>query len=169
MNLWVNVENTSYKRYSLWNVLLSNYSVGSPSLPVCSPSLPVRSLWIPLRSPLYSICDHHAFSMRSQSVYFALAFVQCSLIVQSNNIIFRLITIHTIFFFITDETQCKDNSWGTPNKSFMLRSHDIHILFMVHSLCVHYSFVLVFALCVCLSFTVHMHSLLAQSALTVGS
>lgn len=128
-----------------------------------------RSQCVHLRSPLYSICDHRAFSMRSQSVYFALTFVQCSLIVQSNNIIFRLITIHTVFFFITDETQCKDNSWDTPNKLFILRSHNIHILFMVHSLCVHYSFVFVFALCVCSSFTVHMHSLLAQSALTVGS
>lgn len=32
---------------------------------------------------------------------------------------------------ITDEIQCKDNSGGTPNKSFILRSQSLHISFTV--------------------------------------
>lgn len=113
--------------------------------------------------PLFmrSQCTHNAFTctLRSVHAYHShsahCAFTKCSnsltvrlarsLIVQSDIIIFRLMTIQScslfvFFFFIT---QCQNNSRVTPNK-----------LFILHSPCLHYS---LYA-CICTPFVLCVNS-----------
>lgn len=121
-------------------------------------ALTVLSQCVHLRSLLCSIranrlqSAHCAFTKCSPCGLRSL-FLQCSLIVQSGNIIFKRITIHTswgffYFFMITNKTQCKDNFQGTPNKYFILCSQSVHLSFTIH-----------FAFC--------LRSAFAQSALTI--
>lgn len=107
-----------------------------------------------LHSPFtkHSLCVHKVFTLCSP-------FIQRLLIVQSDDIICRLISINTcsllVIFLITDEIQCKNNSQGSPYKSFILRSH-IGSRCVYHSLCARVCSL--FALCVHSSFMVHKRS-----------
>lgn len=81
-----------------------------------------------LKNSTFSSCVHIAFTFLS-------LFVQHSLIVQSDNIIFRRIIIHrsilfTFFFLITYSTQCKNNSRGQALR--INRSSCIQLAFTVH-------------------------------------
>lgn len=98
----------------------------------------------------HSRSSHHVLTRFSQSITLHSPLVWHLLIVQSDDIKFRLITIHTCsliicyFFLSTDKTQCKNNSRGSRNKLFILCSH---ISFTVH-----------FALSARSPFTIHKRS-----------
>lgn len=84
-----------------------------------------------LKNSTFSSCVHIAFTFLS-------LFVQHSLIVQSDNIIFRRIIIHRsilfgipFFFLITYSTQCKNNSRGQALR--INRSSCIQLAFTYHS------------------------------------
>lgn len=94
----------------------------------------------------HSRSSHHVLTRFSQSITLHSPLVWHLLIVQSDDIKFRLITIHTCsliicyFFLSTDKTQCKNNSLGSRNKLFILCSHIFHrSLCAQHSLTIHHS------------------------------
>lgn len=126
----LNVKWRKVNFYSTWSVQLSNFSLPSP----CAKCVHLRSSFHSVcadnvhKAPtdVRSSCVHKAFILHSP-------FVQCSFIVQSDNTIFRLITIHicSLFFLITEETQSKDNR--------LYRSSCVHISFTYCSPCVYRS------------------------------
>lgn len=96
-------------------------SLHSPLLPLSSWIQKVLLRWIPV---FFIIC----YKITIQPV---------SILCKNQNIIIRLITIHTSSLFVIFprllmKKKYKSNSWGTPNKSFFKCSYSNHILLIMH-------------------------------------
>lgn len=79
---------------------------------------------------LRPVCVHKAFSFHS--LFFSVTYSSVSLkyLYMADD---RYILLIYYFFLITDATQCKDNSRGTPDKLVIFRSLCVHISLTVRS------------------------------------
>lgn len=100
-----------------------------PNFPCVHRRLTVRSLVL---SAPFALAVHKALIKRSPCVNRSF-----SVYLSLSHIILYLgwwqhIQYVVYLLFFTDETQCKENSRGTQNKSFTMISYSVHISFTVH-------------------------------------